>query len=107
MGRKSKSSRKKIYRKTPSGSVNIYFEKESKKGNASCALCNSVLSGTKQVKGISKSEKRPSAMFAGTLCNKCRNSVVEEAIKVKEDIKKLKECDIREIKYIEQALKSF
>ncbi|MCX8190354.1 MAG: hypothetical protein N3F05_03975 [Candidatus Diapherotrites archaeon] len=107
MGKKAKSSRKKIYRRTPSGRVNIYFEKKSKKGKASCALCKSKLAGTKQAKNISKSEKRPSALLAGILCNKCRRVVIEEAIKVREGVKGLKNCDIREIKYIEQALKSF
>ncbi|MEM4662598.1 MAG: 50S ribosomal protein L34e [Candidatus Diapherotrites archaeon] len=107
MGRKAKSSRKKIYRKTPSGKIIIYFEKKAKKCAASCALCHSKLAGTVQAKKGGKSKKRPSVMFGGVLCNKCRSTVFEEALKVKENIKKLEDCDVKERPYIEQALKSF
>jgi len=107
MGTKAKSSRKKIYRKTPAGRIKIYFEKKQKKGKAKCALCGRTLLGTSNQRKRGKSKKRPTAMFAGELCNICRTAVIEEAIKVAQKIKKLKSCDIAQRKYIEQALKSF
>jgi len=97
--------KKKMYRKTPSGKTKVYFKKEKRKSCASCALCSKTLAGVSNERNLSKSEKRPSAMFAGVLCNECRTTVVEEAIKVKQGIKRLEDCEVRLRSYIEQSLK--
>ncbi len=99
----SRSKVRVVYKKSPSGEVTVHLEKR-KDTKARCALCNEILFGASHERGLSKSEKRPSAIFAGTLCNKCRKEVLEEAIKVKEGIKKLEECDIMQRKYIKEAL---
>ncbi len=100
-------TKKKKYRRTPGGKTKVYFERD-RHGKASCALCNAKLAGVPrqdEVRKLSKTEKRPSVPFGGVLCNKCRTSVIEEAIKIKEGIKKLEECKIGKRQYIEQALK--
>jgi len=97
--------KKKMYRKTPSGKAKIYFKKKKHSSCASCALCSKTLAGVSNERNLSKSEKRPSTMFAGVLCNECRTIVVEEAVKVKQGIKRLEDCEVRLRRYIEQSLK--
>ncbi|MCD6478401.1 MAG: 50S ribosomal protein L34e [Candidatus Diapherotrites archaeon] len=97
--------KKKAYRRTPSGKTKIYFKKRKHSSCASCALCSKKLAGVSNERNLSKSEKRPSAIFGGVLCNKCRKTVIEEAIKVKQGIKRLEDCEVRLRGYIEQSLK--
>ncbi len=81
---------KKKFRRRAKGKATEYFERE-KKGKKKCALCGTGIAGTKKAgkaRKESKSQKRPSAPFGGELCNRCRHAVVQEAIKVREGIKK-------------------
>ncbi|RLG70185.1 MAG: 50S ribosomal protein L34e [Candidatus Iainarchaeum archaeon] len=107
MVRPGQKTKNKKYRKTPGGESKVYFERD-RHGKASCALCGSTLAGVPrqdEVKKLSKTERRPSTIFAGVLCNKCRSIVLEEAIKVKHNIKSMQDCKISIRPYIEQALK--
>ena len=107
MVRPGQKTKNKKYRKTPSGESKVYFERD-RHGKASCALCGNTLAGVPrqdEVKKLSKTERRPSTIFAGTLCNKCRSTVLEEAIKVKHNIKSMQDCKVKMRSYIEQALK--
>lgn len=107
MVKPGQKTKKKKYRKTPGGKAKAYFERK-RHGKASCALCGNALAGVPkqdEVKKLSKTERRPSAIFAGVLCNRCRNTVLEEAIKIKENIKNMRDCKITLRTYVEQALK--
>ena len=49
---------------------------------------------------MSKSKRRPSALFAGVLCSKCRTLVVEEAAKINAGAKKPSEVELRLREYV-------
>ena len=61
---------------------------ERKKAKHSCSVCGKIMHGlphrklNSEVARLSKTEKRPTALLAGTLCNNCRTIVLEEAVKV-------------------------
>jgi len=74
-----------------------------------CALCDKTVQGTPKghvssIRKLSKTEKRPSAFFGGTLCNKCRDLTYEKAIMVKTKTKDISEIKISERKYVEIAM---
>ncbi|PIU21832.1 MAG: hypothetical protein COT15_00200 [Candidatus Diapherotrites archaeon CG08_land_8_20_14_0_20_34_12] len=74
-----------------------------KRGNkARCPLCRSIVLGVNR-KG-SKTERRPSRIFGGTLCNACVTRVMTEAAKVKEEVKPLDHVKLEIKKYVEVAL---
>ena len=54
---------------------------------------------------LAKSKKRPSAMFGGVLCSKCRNIVFDEAIKVNQESKKIEDVSLDIKNYVDSALK--
>jgi len=94
--------------KTPGGrTVKKAFRKGAKE--TTCALCSNKVQGTPKGKDsdigkLSKTEKRPSVLFGGVLCNKCRDIIYEEAIKVKTDVKKINDVKVGSRGYVEQAL---
>ncbi len=100
---------KKIFRKTAKQTKRIAVKKKT--GKRHCSVCGRALHGTPSGKGIagtgklSKTQKRPSAMFAGLLCNKCRATVLEEALKIKYAGKKQEESSIKLKKFVEDAMK--
>ncbi len=100
---------KKIFRKTPKQTKRIAVKKKT--GKCRCSICSRALHGTPSGKGIagtrklSKTQKRPSAMFAGLLCNKCRAMVLEEALKIKYAGKKQEMSSIKLKKFVEEAIK--
>ena len=80
--------------KIPKGTKTIVFKKGGRK--AVCEVCKKSLQGTpkgtvSQKNKLSKTQKRPSILFGGILCNKCRDMVFEEAIKVKLGIKTIED----------------
>lgn len=107
MSKPSDRRKKKKFRKTPGGKTKrVFFKKHSSRKQ--CALCERVLSGTltrEREAKASLTEKRPSAPFAGSLCNVCRARVFEEALKIKEGVKKASDLELRLKPYIETALK--
>lgn len=97
-GDRSKNKKKK---RIPSGkSITVY--KKTKKRIVRCGLCKQKLKGipTKKESKLSKTKKRPTAKFGGMLCNKCREKIIIETIKVKEKIKKIEELEINTKKFI-------
>lgn len=98
---------KKKFRKGPKETKR--FKADKKPSRRECSVCGRALHGTPSGKGIaqtrrlSKTEKRPSAMFAGLLCNKCRAMVLEEALKIKYAGKSHGESSIKLAKYISEA----
>lgn len=103
----SERGKKKKFRRTPGGKTKKVFKK-GKRSKKKCSICKRELQGTAFGEKESKnslSEKRPSAPFGGKLCNICRAKVFEEALKVKEGVKKPEEVEVRFKKFAEQALK--
>lgn len=80
-----------------------------KSSKITCGSCGKTLHGvphgkTKAYVGkLSKTQRRPSVIFAGTLCNKCRTIVVEEAVKVNQGIKELEDIDFAIKDYVVQV----
>lgn len=85
-------SKKKRFVRTPGGK-NKRVAFKGKSGKHSCALCGRVMHGMPhgkrraQVRKLAGSERSSSGMFSGTLCNKCRAVVIEEAVKVGKGLK--------------------
>ena len=91
--RRADRTKKRKYRKSPSGTKAVTSKKKT--GKHRCNLCRSIMHGMPhgkrafEVGKMGKTQKRPTALFAGKLCNRCRGIAVEEAIKVKEKAKKI------------------
>lgn len=95
--------------KVPSGKTKSVRYKEASKKKSICGLCSKGLQGTPRgndgQKGkLSKTEKRPSILFGGVLCNKCRDAVFENTIKVKTGLKKITDVKVGMRKYVAQAM---
>ena len=101
--------KKKKY-KSRYGETRIAYVRE-KTSKHKCNLCGKAMHGMphgktrSKTRKLSKTERRPSAPFAGTLCNICRKRVIEEAIKVGAGIKELGKTELRHRKFIEICLK--
>lgn len=101
---------KKVKRRTPGRRVVIHFRRE-KTGKHVCALCGKPLHGVPhgrrpaQVRKLSKSERRPERLFGGVLCSECVRKVLDDAFYVKTGVKRMEEVDLKERKFVEQALK--
>ena len=102
---------KKVKRRTPGGRVVIHFRRE-KTGKHVCALCGRPLHGVphgrrpSQVRKLSKSERRPERFFGGVLCSECARRVLDDAFYVKTGVKRIEDVDLKERKFVEQALKA-
>jgi ribosomal protein L34E len=57
-----------------------------------------------ETRKMSKTEKRPTAIFAGILCNKCRATVLEEALKIKYAGKPIEKSSIKTRKFVTEAM---
>lgn len=99
---------KKKFRKT--GKETRVFFVRDRQGKQHCALCSNVLLGVAQNKSnterrnLKKSEKRPSVVFGGVLCSSCRRNVWEEGVKVKTNLKKIDDVELRLRHYVDEAL---
>jgi ribosomal protein L34E len=98
---------KKAFRKTAKQTKRITVNRKPSK--RSCSACGNQMHGVPSGKGIaatrklSKTQKRPSAMFAGLLCNNCRAKVIDEALKIKYAGKKIEESSIKMRKFVTEA----
>ena len=107
MPNRSDRTKKKKFRKTGSGTKRIFVK--DKPGKHKCALCSRVMHGTPhgktsaEVRKLAKTKRRPTALFAGILCNKCRGNIVEEAAKVEAKAKSFDEVELILRKYVEQV----
>ncbi len=108
MPKRSDRSKKKKFRRTASGKAKRIFVK-GKTGKHKCALCERILHGVPhgktgaEVRKLAKTKRRPTALFAGVLCNKCRAKAVAEAAKVEAKAKKFEEVELRLQKYVKQV----
>lgn len=104
----TKSDRRKhrVYRR--SAKETRLVVKSGKASKMECALCEKPLHGvphgkkTNALKKLSKTQRRPSAPFAGILCGNCRELAVIEAIKVAINQKKIGEVELRMQPYVSQ-----
>jgi ribosomal protein L34E len=108
MPKKSDRSKKKKFRRKASGKSKRVFVK-GKTGKHKCALCERVLHGvphgktSAEVRKLSKTKRRPTALFAGVLCSRCRAKAVAEAAKIKAKAKNFSEVELRLQKYVKQV----
>lgn len=70
------------YVRTPGGRTVIHYERK-RNGKATCAVCGGELRGvlTNQVYKYSKTEKRPERPYAGTLCHRCLEKLIKQAVR--------------------------
>ena|SRR3989338_6765001 len=103
-----RTSKKKFYRSI-SGETRVAYIR-GKTGLHHCAHCGGSLHGVPHHKGVagtrrlSHSQRRPSAPFAGKLCNQCRTMVVTEAAKVKTGVKALENVSLSVRQFVNEAM---
>ena len=102
-----RSSERKFVR-TPGGKTIVrYFKGKAKKHH--CALCKGILHGVAHsqrrlgISKLSKTQKKPSVIFGGVLCSSCRVVVIEETVKVKQNIKPIEDVSFKVRNFVEQA----
>jgi ribosomal protein L34E len=80
--------------------------RDSSKGSV-CGICHKKLQGVPKgdLRKMSKTEKRPSILFGGVLCNTCRDSIFDDAIMLKLNIIKDSDVSFKKKVYVNQALK--
>jgi len=101
--------KRKKFTKTVSGKTRARSgaKKTAKRG---CKSCGTMLHGMPhglsmtKARSLSKSQKRPSVMFAGELCSKCRRKVLDEAIMVTQNSKSRNSIDLSMRKAVEKAM---
>lgn len=95
---------KKKFVKVTKSTKEIRF-RDGSKGHK-CALCGKQLQGVpKNPKKLAKTQKRPSILFGGILCNDCRNSVFDDAIMLKTGLIEEKDVSFKKKNYVLQAIK--
>ncbi len=103
-----RSSGKKFVR-TTGGKVAVRYV-QGKSSKHRCALCKAILHGVPHgkrkaaVKKLSKSKSRPSGIFGGILCSKCRTNIIEEAIRVEHKLKDIAKVELSNREYVKMAL---
>jgi len=108
MPTRSDRSKKKKFRRNANGKAKVVYIR-GKTGKHHCALCKGILHGVPhgkdkaQVKKLAKTKRRPTALFAGVLCSKCRAKVAVEAAKMEAGTKKLEEIELRLQNYVKQV----
>ena len=103
-------SQKKKYRKkgkTHGQKIKLVRGRTAKR---KCGVCGKQLHGMPHglakcgIGQLSKTEKRPSAPFAGALCSDCRTIVAEETAKISSG-KKIEEVELRYRPFVEKTIK--
>ena len=103
----AKQKRKKFIRGI-SGRIRI-VDAGKKTKKRTCNLCGKMLHGvphgktTAQLSRLSKSEKKPNAIFAGLLCSKCRRKAIDNAIMLNQSTKSIQNIDLELQKFAKQA----
>lgn len=75
-----------------------------------CSYCGKKMHGMphhcneNNTKKLSKTKRRPSGMFSGTLCGQCKQHVWQESAKVYSGIKPLESVDLKLKSLVQQAL---
>lgn len=97
---------KKKFTRTISGKVKVSYSRD-KPSKHHCAICKGILHGTAhnksvaEVSKLSKTQKRPSVIFGGVLCTKCRKAVMEDSAKVISEVKTIDDINLTRRKYVE------
>lgn len=96
---------KKKFKRTIKGKSKVYYVRE-KTSKHHCAICKGILHGTahgkkvSEVSKLSKTQKRPSVVFGGVLCTKCRKAIMEDSAKVISEIKDITDVNLKRRKYV-------
>ena len=83
-GKQKSRSKRRIYRRTPSGRIVIHYVKR-RPAKASCANCGNKLAGVPalrntEMRDIAKSSKRPERAYGGQLCSSCsRRTIISKS----------------------------
>lgn len=105
----SAKMKRKKFRKTVSGKTAVRKAKK-KTGKHYCTLCASILHGMPhgvakaKLARMSKTEKKPTGIFAGVLCSKCSRRAIDEAIIAGQSSKGIESSDLSFRKFAKQAL---
>jgi len=108
MPNRSERSKKTKFRRVAGSKSKRIFVKE-KTSKHKCALCKGLLHGvphgktSAEVGKLSKTKRRPTAVFAGILCSKCRHLVVGEAAQVEAKAKKFDDVELRLQYYVKNV----
>ena len=92
--------------RVPSGKAVVRYVRE-KSGKHKCPLCQKVMHGlphgktNAEVRKLSASQRKPSVLLAGQICNQCRVIALEEAVKVKTEVKELDDVSLRLKPYVQ------
>jgi large subunit ribosomal protein L34e len=75
---------RRVYRRTPGGRVVVHFERR-RPGVPTCWRCGRPLGGvprgvSSEVRGLSRSEKRPNRPYGGYLCSSCLTELLSRAV---------------------------
>ena len=81
---RSRSPRR-VYRRTPGGATVVHYEKR-RPGPARCARCGRPLGGVPrlrpyQLRGLSRTAKRPERPYGGVLCPSCLAELLREGVR--------------------------
>lgn len=85
-GKQKSRSKRRVYRRTPSGKVVIHYVKRRPR-KAHCADCGGKLAGVPALaptfmRNLAKSSKRPERAYGGVLCSYCsRREIISKSRK--------------------------
>ncbi len=107
----NKSERRKLrtFRRTAKATRMVTKGKKHKK--LRCAICDQVMHGVShganrsRMAKLSKTQRRPTGMFGGILCNECKRMIITEMAKVNAGVKKMSDTDISIRPYMKQIEK--
>ena len=99
--RSSRYKRKSV--RVPSGEAKQRFVERTKKKVHVCAICKAPLQAVKE--SGSKTEKRPTRMFAGVLCHTCLDRVIRYATRINDGIITMDDVDIKYRPYVSLLVK--
>ena len=85
-GSKKSRSRRRVFKKTPTGRTALHYEKK-KPGKARCSRCGAMLAGIPNKRAVNmqnmgKTEKRPSRPYGGMLCSRCMRALLKEKVRL-------------------------
>jgi large subunit ribosomal protein L34e len=95
---RSKSA-KRVATRTPAGRRSLRF-KAKRPARLACRLCGAQLGGVKNARGLPKSAKVPSRMFAGELCGRCTSGLVSLKARIAQGAAKPEEARLAQQKYL-------
>ncbi len=95
---RSKSA-KRVATRTPTGRRSLRF-KAKRPSRLTCRLCGAQLGGVKNERGLAKSAKVPSRMFAGELCGRCTSGLISMKARIAQGSEKLEEARLAHQKYL-------